>query len=161
MSSRIEHSIHRDRSRRRVGRVQIAGTTGAAVAALFATVLVAPTVHAAGTVTSLNASPGTPGQSVGLTSQYGTNCTYTLTAAVGDYHNVTFTDTGAATFSPSATVSPDYDSHTNRGQATVSWTPTAPGQHHLFAEQYPNGSLAIDVLVGTGINAGSACLVLP
>ncbi|WP_330180726.1 hypothetical protein OHB26_30620 [Nocardia sp. NBC_01503] len=161
MSNRIERTAPGDRPRRRTGRVQVTGTVGAAAAMLFATVLVAPTVHAAGTVTSLNASPGSPAQSVGLTSQYGSNCTYTLTAAVGDYHNVRFTDTGAATFAPNATVIPYYDSHTSRGQATVSWTPTAPGQHHLYAEQYPNGSLAIDLLVGTGVNTGSACLVLP
>lgn len=44
-----------------------------------------------------------------------------LTAAVSDYHLVLFRDTtGAATFFPGTTVSPDFDAHTLKGQATVS-----------------------------------------
>ncbi|WP_458687862.1 hypothetical protein [Nocardia tengchongensis] len=83
-------------------------------------------------------------------------------AVVSDYHLVLFRDTtGAATFFPGTTVSPDFDAHTLKGQATVSWTPTGAGWHHLIAEQYSNGSTAIDVLVGNGTNTGSACIILP
>ncbi|APA97737.1 hypothetical protein NS506_03687 [Nocardia seriolae] len=118
--------------------------------------------HATGTVTDLSLTASAPGWSVGVTSRFGTNCTYTLTADVSDYHDVAFRDTtSTAIFSPGATIKPRFDIHTLTGQATVSWTPTQPGWHHLYVEQYPNGYAAADVLVGTGINTGSACLVLP
>lgn len=160
MYKTLEHgSAH---GRRRYGR-RAAGTVGVLTAAVLAIGgLTAAPGHAAGTVTGLTVTAGSPGWSVGVTSQYGTNCTYTLTAAVSDYHPVAFRDsTGAATFYPSASLSPDFDVHTLKGQATVSWTPSGAGWHHLVAEQYPNGSTAIDVLVGNGINTGSACIVLP
>ncbi|MEU7138833.1 hypothetical protein ABZ942_05225 [Nocardia sp. NPDC046473] len=136
------------------------GTT--AVAVLSAAVLTLSTApDAAARVTGLNVGPGSPAMSVGA-SQYGTNCTYTLTAAVDDYHPVVFNDsTGAGTFFPSDTINPSFDIHTLKGEAIVSWTPTQPGWHHIYANQPPYAGPAVSLLVGNGINTGSACLVLP
>ncbi|MVU77603.1 hypothetical protein GPX89_10170 [Nocardia sp. ET3-3] len=159
--SELIDSVARRISRPR-GRGTLAAVGAIAAALLSIGALTAAPGHATGTVTDLSLTAGTPGWSFGATTRVGTNCTYTLTADVSDYHDVTFRDTtGASVFSPSTTIQPTFDVHTLTGQATVSWTPTQPGSHHLYIEQYPNGSAAADVLVGTGINTGSACLVLP
>lgn len=136
------------------------GTTAMAVlSAAVLTVSAAP--DAAARVTGLTVGPGSPGMSFGA-SQYGTNCTYTLTAAVDDYHPVVFTDsTGAGTFFPSSRIDPRFDVHTLKGEAVVSWTPTQPGWHHIYADQPPYAGPALNLLVGNGVNTGSACLVLP
>ncbi|MBB5917361.1 hypothetical protein BJY24_006273 [Nocardia transvalensis] len=142
-------------SRRRAG-YAATGLATAVLAAGFLTALTAPAARAV--VTDLQVSPGTPAFSWGPQSQYGTSCTYTLTATVtiGDDRGVSFYDwTEAASFAPANYVSPA------NGTATVGWTPTRPGWHHISAYQGSEGGPAVDVLVGNGINTGSACLVLP
>ncbi|RDI60500.1 hypothetical protein [Nocardia pseudobrasiliensis] len=82
--------------------------------------------------------------------------------AVDDYHPVVLYDTtGAAVLYPSGTIDPVFDIHTLQGTATVSWTPTRPGMHRIYTAQPPYAGPVIDVLVGNGINTGSACIVLP
>lgn len=128
--------------------------TGATAAVLAATALaVATAPDASADVTTLHAVPG---MSWGPSSQYGTNCTYTLTATINAWMPVSFYDfTEAATFSPSNYIQP------TAGSVSVQWTPTRPGWHHITAYQTSAGGPSIDLLVGTGVNTGSACVVLP
>lgn len=133
-----------------------AGASTAATALLAAALVLTAAPDAAAAVTGLQAFPGTPAVSWGPQSQYGTGCTYTLTATVTGYGPVSFADwTGAATFYPSNYI------HPGGGKATVSWTPNQPGWHRISAYQTSAGGPAIDLLVGTGVNTGSACVVLP
>ncbi|RDI67906.1 hypothetical protein DFR76_102307 [Nocardia pseudobrasiliensis] len=121
--------------------------------AAAAGLLIALAPAAAADVTSLTADPGL---SWGPSSRYGTSCSYQLTAATNTGAKVSFYDfTEAATFAPS-----NYVDSVN-GVATVRWTPTRPGAHRIVAYQTSAGGPEITLQVGTGINAGSACLVLP
>ncbi len=144
----IRSAAHRPRPPRTS---RLLGSSVALLGVAASVLVTAP--DAAARVTGLHASPGL---SWGPTQQYGTNCTYTLTATVDDAAPVSFYD-----FDPSTVFSPSNYIQPVDGVATVQWTPTNPGWHRIVAYQTSEGGPAINLEVGTGINTGSACLVLP
>lgn len=123
-------------------------TTFAAMAA--AVILVAP--NATAQVWRVDVSAGS---AIGLgTSQFGTGCSYTVTAEGRSGDSVWFYDLGAyGTFNPQSTTVG------SNGRATTTWTPQATGWHRIWADSYYGSAGSGDIQVGTGINLGSACVV--
>lgn len=124
-----------------------------AVAALALVTATAGSPSAAADVVNVEA---TPGLSWGPSTRFGTNCGYTLTATVTTAEPVTFYD-----FDPASTFSPSNYIYPTNGVATVTWTPKQPGGHRILVHQVSGIGPTMDIEVGIGINAGSACLVLP
>ncbi|MGV9667444.1 hypothetical protein [Nocardia niigatensis] len=121
-------------------------TTFAAAAA--ALVLAAP--DAGAYVTSVTVSNGS---AISLGGGHGTNCSYTLTVNGSPNEYVWLYDSVSATFNP------QQFSLGSGGTATSTWTPTATGIHYVQAWSY-NGSQWATVTVKTGMNLGSACVVI-
>lgn len=93
----------------------------------------------------------------GSSGTYGTGCPVTLTANVTAPDAipaaVTFLDNGAGI---------GIGTTDGAGNASVQWTPGTTGQHTIIARYGGFGPSAQTVVnVGTGINAGSSCIVLP
>lgn len=132
-------------------RYRISAFAASVAAVAAALVLVAPSASAQ--VWRVDVSAGT---SIGLgTSQYGSGCSYTVTVQgrPGDWAG--FYDLGAyGTFSPqSVTIGSD-------GRASTSWTPQASGWHQIYVDSYFGQASTSSFTVGTGINLGSACVVI-
>lgn len=126
-----------------------AATVAALAAAVSAAVLAAPPASA--TVTGITIAPGLSGGA----HPYGTTCSYTVTATVDDgSQRVYFFEEGQG---PTGFA----DAMPSGGVATVSWTPSRPGVHYIYALQ-PNATtqIRLPVDVGNGINLGSACVAL-
>ncbi|MBL1077118.1 hypothetical protein JK358_22220 [Nocardia sp. 2] len=124
-------------------------TALAAIAA--ALVLAAP--NASAFVWRVDVSPGL---AVGLgTSQYGSGCSYTVTVQGWSGDHAWLYDTGGfGTFNPqTVTIGSD-------GRGTSTWTPHTTGWHRVWADSYYGGAGSDWINVGTGINLGSACVVL-
>ncbi|MFC8531732.1 hypothetical protein [Nocardia sp. NPDC057227] len=123
--------------------VAVALGAAASVAALGA-----PTASAA--VTGITVAPG---RTIGL-HDYGTGCSYTVTATVDDSAQVYFFEEGQG---PTGFA----DATPVDGTATVTWTPSRTATTYLFAAQ-AGGNVwpRVPVDVGTGINLGSACVAL-
>ncbi|UGT61077.1 hypothetical protein [Nocardia asteroides] len=123
-------------------------TTGVAVAAVLA-IAAAP---AGAEITGITVEPGI---SSGSSSPYGTGCAYTVTANAAPGEYVSFYDSQRGSFDPpwAIPVGPS-------GIATAIWTPQERGAHTLHAVQI-GGEKSVRVEVGTGIDLGIACLVLP
>ncbi|MFC8044581.1 hypothetical protein [Nocardia sp. NPDC057353] len=120
---------------------------GAAALVLSAVALAAPSASAA--VTGIAVAPGL---TLG-THDYGTGCSYTVTATVDDdTQRVYFFEEGQGPtgFADAAPVD---------GTATVTWTPSRTATTYIYAVQ-PGWSeiLRYPVDIGTGINLGSACV---
>ncbi|MGX1808372.1 hypothetical protein ACWIGI_21855 [Nocardia sp. NPDC055321] len=124
----------------------------AAVAALAGTlVLTAPGANAQ--VWRVDVSAGT---SIGLgTSQFGSGCSYTVTVQGRPGDGAWFYDVeGYGTFSPQwVSIGAD-------GRASTTWTPHSAGWHRIYADSYYGGASSGSINVGTGINLGSACVVV-
>ncbi|MFD0000467.1 hypothetical protein [Nocardia sp. NPDC127526] len=135
--------------RSRTSAFATAATTFAALAS--AAVLIAPAAHAEVWRVDVSSS-----NSISLGGpRYGSGCSYTVTVEGRSGDSAWFYDIGAyGTFNPqSVTIGRD-------GRATTTWTPQATGRHRIYADSYW-GSAATDYFeVGTGINLGSACVVL-
>lgn len=130
-------------------------TLGALTAAIA---LAAPTAGAA--VTRVDVAPGLSFGSSG--GGYGAGCSYTVTATARPGVAVVFLDEvdGNRTTDTLKPVGPVADAN---GKASTTWTPAKKGEHKLWAAEYISGEtyFLTSVTVGTGINAGPACLVLP
>ncbi|MEU0539797.1 hypothetical protein ABZ319_07990 [Nocardia sp. NPDC005978] len=96
------------------------------------------------------------GTSIGLgTSQYGAGCSYTVTVQGRPGDAAWFYDIeGYGTFSPQTVVIG------TDGRASTSWTPQAAGWHRIYADSYYGSAATGSITVGTGINLGSACVVV-
>ncbi|PXX60316.1 hypothetical protein DFR70_110156 [Nocardia tenerifensis] len=135
--------------------------TAAAMTALGAVTaaiaLAAPTAGAA--VTRIDVSPGL---SFGSSNSFGTGCSYTVTATARPGIAVVFLDEvdGLRTTDTLKPVGPVADAN---GKASTTWTPAKKGEHKLWAAEYISGEtyFLTTVTVGTGVNAGPACVVLP
>ncbi|WP_280420322.1 hypothetical protein [Nocardia carnea] len=128
------------------------GRAGAFLCVLAAAVTAAVlgTPPAAATVTQVSV---TPDLNVGIRTDYGTGCSYTLMARLSEAVTpVTFYDNGVAI----ATVPP-----AGGGLALLDWVPAYEGDHTLQAAQ-PGGSPApsVQVFVGRGAHIGYACWVI-
>ncbi|WP_156910451.1 hypothetical protein [Nocardia mangyaensis] len=87
----------------------------------------------------------------GLSNGFGTGCAYTVAATANSGAGMDFYDNGVWFAATEGSSSPK--THTAR------WVPATPGTHTLLITQ--NGDAKTIVLtVGTGINAGSSCLVI-
>lgn len=127
---------------------KIAGAMGLLGGVAAALTLAAPAASA--DVTSVTVSSGS---SFGSSNMHGTGCEYTVTASVNSYGPVYFYDNGQFLG----------EAYSFGWQAQHTWTPTTTGTHVLSAWQpYGGTDMPIDlpVEVATGINLGSACVVL-
>lgn len=95
-----------------------------------------------------------PGSSMGLSTPFGTGCSYQVRAAVDNTTEpVTFRDNNVAgTFNPPVATP-------NGTVVTTTWTPQNSGTHVITAEQGGVIVTSTPVEVGTGINAGTGCAV--
>jgi hypothetical protein len=130
-------------------------STRVAIAALgtaaFAMVLSAPTAGAA--VNAINIDPAV---SVGLSGQFGTGCTYTITASVTNGTPVYFGSTALGVFNPVV-------ANPVNGKATTQWTPKQTGNYLVTASTNEGDNVSFQnahVTVGTGVPAGPACVVV-
>ncbi|MFE1592914.1 hypothetical protein [Nocardia sp. NPDC058705] len=138
-------------------RQRVIGFGVSTIGAVAATVaLAAP--HASAAALSVAVEPGS---SFGLTTSFGTGCNYKVTAAVS-------TPGGAVYFMDNGSVFTGFNPNqveANAGIAETVWTPATPGVHVISAYHgvFPNGTevAAPPITVGTGINTGSGCAVLP
>ncbi|MFD3592430.1 hypothetical protein ACFWU5_06845 [Nocardia sp. NPDC058640] len=134
-------------------RQRVIGAGVSTIGALAATVgLAAPPASADAISVTVD-----PGFSIGLTTSFGMGCSYKVTAAVSGLDNIVyFTDEGGgASFNPNYVTS-------NSGIAETTWTPATPGIHTIRAVHFSGGGPAATIVtVGTGINTGSGCVVLP
>ncbi|QIS22015.1 hypothetical protein [Nocardia terpenica] len=94
---------------------------------------------------------------------YGTGCSYTITATAQSGTAVAFYDVdeqGNGTRDSFSTSMPQLDAS---GKATTTWRPITKGQHRILAQEFPTGdaTATTNATVGTGINLGIACIVLP
>ncbi|MFI9505600.1 hypothetical protein [Nocardia sp. NPDC052566] len=87
----------------------------------------------------------------GLSNGVGTGCAYEVVATGATGAGMNFYDNGALFAATQASSAPK--THTAR------WTPATPGTHTILVTQNDD-SKTIVLTVGTGINAGSSCLVL-
>ncbi|MFI6165286.1 hypothetical protein ACIBCN_00730 [Nocardia sp. NPDC051052] len=130
-------------------------TLGALTAAIA---LAAPTAGAS--VTRVDVAPGLSFGSSG--GGYGAGCSYTVTATARPGATVTFLDDveGGRTIDTFKPVTQVADAS---GKASTTWTPAKKGKHDIWAAEYIQGESYImtTVNVGTGINLGPACVVLP
>ncbi|KZM73527.1 hypothetical protein AWN90_33455 [Nocardia terpenica] len=134
---------------------------GAGVAAFGVVVGVA--CAAPDAVADVTAVEVAPGMSFGSSGVYGTGCSYTITATAKPGTSVLFIDEvgGVRT---QETLRPPGAPTGDTGKAQTVWTPDRAGVHTIWAGEYPTPGAAIvtsEVNVGTGINLGPACLVLP
>ncbi|MFI7530367.1 hypothetical protein [Nocardia salmonicida] len=134
---------------------RVAAIAVSAIGAVAATLALAAPQSAA-TVSSVAVDSGF---SFGSTTSFGTGCSYKVTVAVSGSDRVYFYDNGGfASFNPSSVIP-------TSGTVETTWTPATPGSHAITATQFVGGmpSSAGQGLfsVGTGINTGSACLVMP
>ncbi|RJO70964.1 hypothetical protein D5S18_27725 [Nocardia panacis] len=128
-----------------------------AAGAAAALALAAP--EAGASVTRIDVATGL---SFGSSGSIGTGCSYTVTATARPGSSVVFLDEvdglrTDATFKP---VGPTADAN---GKASTTWTPAKKGQHKIWAAEYISGEtyFMTAVNVGTGLNLGPLCFVLP
>lgn len=129
----------------------IRSAVGVATLGVVASVTALAAPPAAATVTSIGIMPAL---TLG-THQYGTNCTYVAHVTVDDDTKpVYFYEEGQG---PSGFA----EAMPSNGTAKVNWTPSKPGITYIYAFQ-PNATHQVrqSVSVGTGIDAGSACIAL-
>ncbi|MFI5716243.1 hypothetical protein [Nocardia sp. NPDC051750] len=130
-----------------------AGRAAAAVTGLgaVATALVLAAPGAGASPLSVGADAG---RSMGLSTPFGTTCSYEVRAAVDNTTEpVTFRDNNAVVGFNPPTVTP------NGNTATTTWTPPNPGTHFISAEQGGLLVTSAPIEVRTGINAGTGCAV--
>ncbi|WP_225726885.1 MULTISPECIES: hypothetical protein [unclassified Nocardia] len=122
-----------------------------------AVVLAAPQAGAA--VTRLDIATGL---SFGL-AQYGTGCSYTITATAKPGTSVAFYEADEQGNGTRDTFSPQMPQVDASGKATTTWRPATKGRHGIFAQEAPTGDATASTIatVGTGINLGFLCLTLP
>lgn len=108
---------------------------------------------AAADVNSVTVHPGPAGSS----AQYGTGCTYEVSAEVTAAGPVDFLVRPAAsgTWTKISTVDA-----AGRGTVKTNWTPNQTGDFVLSAVQARVGKDAPPVTVGNGINLGSSCIAV-
>lgn len=95
-----------------------------------------------------------PGRSMGISTPFGTTCSYQVRAAVDNTTQpVTFRDNGVQVGFNPPVVTP------NGIIATTTWTPPNPGTHFISAEQGGVTVTSAPIEVRTGINAGTGCAV--
>lgn len=96
-----------------------------------------------------------PGPGIGV--QYGTGCTYEVSAVVTNAGPVDFFIRPAAggDWTKISTVTA-----AGPGTVTTTWTPTETGEFVLNANQDGDGASAPPVTVGNGIDTGSACFAV-
>ncbi|WP_280417253.1 hypothetical protein [Nocardia carnea] len=95
-----------------------------------------------------------PGRSMGISTPFGTTCTYQVRAAVDNTTQpVTFRDNNVMVGFNPPVVTP------NGIVATTTWTPPNPGTHFISAEQGGAVVVSAPIEVRTGINAGTGCAV--
>ncbi|MEU1983877.1 hypothetical protein [Nocardia sp. NPDC019395] len=132
-------------------RLSRAGAFLCMVAAALA-VAVPGAPRAAATATQISVMPDL---NVGIRTNYGTGCTYTVRATLSEAVTpVTFYDNGA----PFATIPP-----TGGGVALIQWVPAYEGGHTLQAVQPTGGNdmaPSVQVFVGRGEHIGYACWVI-
>lgn len=130
-------------------------TLGALTAAIA---LAAPGAGAA--VTRIDVATGT---SFGSSAPYGTGCSYTVTATAQPGKAVAFYEADDQGTGTRDTFKPEAPKVDASGKATTVWTPKTKGQHKIYAQEYPTGdaTFTVTVNVGTGVNLGPVCLVLP
>ncbi|MEV0294797.1 hypothetical protein [Nocardia sp. NPDC050710] len=87
----------------------------------------------------------------GLSNGYGTGCTYKVLANSKSPAGMKFYDNGV--LFGSTPDGPDVKTH------SADWTPQTPGTHTIQVVQAPDAKTIV-LTVGTGINAGSSCLVI-
>lgn len=128
------------------------GRTGAVFCALAAALALGGPGAAPAGATVVQVSV-TPDLNVGIRTNYGTGCSYTVRARLSEAVTpVTFYDNGVAI----ATVPP-----AGGGLALLNWVPAYEGDHTLQAAQ-PGGGTApsVQVFVGRGAHIGYACWVI-
>lgn len=96
--------------------------------------------------------------SPGMSNGFGTGCTYEVRAVVGnDSYSTRFLDNGELI--PGSDRSDAY--FPDRATAAQKWTPKTTGAHVITAEVRGTGEVvSITVDVRSGINLGSACVVI-
>lgn len=127
-------------------------TLGAATLGVVASMSALAAPHASATVTSIATMPSfTLG-----THPYGTTCSYVAHVTVDDITKPVFFYEEGQGPSGFAEVMPDPN-----GTAKANWTPSRTGITYIYAFQ-PGATHQVrqNVSVGTGINAGSACIAL-
>ncbi|GAB2508649.1 hypothetical protein [Nocardia heshunensis] len=87
----------------------------------------------------------------GFSNGFGTGCTYQVIANGTGPSGMTFYDNGTQFATTEGSPTPKTQ--------TANWTPTTPGPHTLLITQ-ADTTKTIALTVGTGINAGSSCLVI-
>ncbi|MFE3192449.1 hypothetical protein ACFXHA_25795 [Nocardia sp. NPDC059240] len=87
----------------------------------------------------------------GLSNGFGTGCTYQVVANGTGPSGMTFSDNGIQFATTEGSPTPKTQ--------TANWTPTTPGTHTILITQ-ADTTKTIVLTVGTGVNAGSSCLVL-
>jgi hypothetical protein len=125
---------------------------GAATLGVVASMTTLAAPRASATVTSIATMPSfTLG-----THPYGTTCTYVAHVTVDDITQPVFFFEEGQGPSGFAEVMPDAN-----GTAKANWTPSRTGITYIYAFQ-PGATHQVrqTVSVGTGINAGSACIAL-
>ncbi|MFD3743114.1 hypothetical protein [Nocardia sp. NPDC058633] len=125
---------------------------GAATVGIVASMATLAAPQASATVTSIATMPSfTLG-----THPYGTTCTYVAHVTVDDITQPVFFYEEGQGPSGFAEVMPDPN-----GTAKANWTPSRTGITYIYAFQ-PGATHQVrqTVSVGTGINAGSACIAL-
>lgn len=130
-----------------------AGRSAAAVTGLgaVATALVLAAPGAGAVPQNVGADPG---RSMGISTPFGTTCTYQVRAAVDNTTEpVTFFDNNVMVGFNPAVVTP------NGIVASTTWTPPNPGTHFLRAEQGGVSVTSAPLEVSTGMNAGTGCAV--
>ncbi|MFI6214141.1 hypothetical protein ACIBCD_19295 [Nocardia brasiliensis] len=127
----------------------------AAALTSFGAVSAALVVAAPAAPATVNAVGVAPGLSFGSSTAFGTSCTYiaTATATPGDVVGF-FDPTG--TFDPGGWITVP-----SSGTVTAKWTPLVPGNHTVYAVRNEGEFVSTQASVGTGVNLGFACLVLP
>ncbi|MFI6166181.1 hypothetical protein ACIBCN_05275 [Nocardia sp. NPDC051052] len=137
--------------------------TVAALGALAAVVAFAAP-QAGATVTSLGVDTGQSfGSSAGPT---GTSCSYAVAAKTDPGQEVVFLDEVNAQVSHGV-FRPAVVTADAAGVARSTWIPSQKGQHNIWVVEYRSDddydaySHDDPITVGTGINVGPACVVLP
>ncbi|MFC9435376.1 hypothetical protein [Nocardia sp. NPDC057030] len=141
-------------------RIAATAATLSVIAAAIA--LAAP--QAGATVTSVRIERG---QGFGSSeSARGTGCAYRVIAQTEPGREVAFLDEIDNDLSPTS-FGPAFVVADPSGAASTTWTPTKKGQHYLWVvervsdEKGEGYSTDTPLTIGTGINVGPACVVLP
>lgn len=142
-------------------------TSAATAAATFVAMAGAIALAAPGAGAVVTGLQIQPGQSFGSAETHGTGCSYTLVASTEPGQEVVFVDQVGGAEPTTTQFQPAVVTADASGKARTTWIPDRKGQHTLWVveyfseEEFDPYRLDNPLTVGTGINIGPSCLVLP